>query len=231
MAIVYHPVTADAETPMPITACGPIDQPGSYALADNLFQPSGDCLTVSSDFVSIDLAGFSITSGDGSGSGIMSTRASGPAVTVKNSTISNFDFGISLRGRGNIVEGLRVLNTHNGGIEAVGIVKNNSVVNNGSFAAISGSGTVTDNYISTCDIGIQPGDGSSVRGNVVRDCRVGITAAEGTLLIGNTVRDNSSVGISVACPSAVIDNVATGSPLGQNIITGAGCVRVNNVAM
>jgi hypothetical protein len=40
--------------------CQTISQPGSYELTDNL-TTNGDCLVITADFVTIDLAGFTIT--------------------------------------------------------------------------------------------------------------------------------------------------------------------------
>jgi hypothetical protein len=52
---------ADAREPTMIKACGTISQPGSYELANNLTAtPNTDCLVITANFVTIDLAGFSI---------------------------------------------------------------------------------------------------------------------------------------------------------------------------
>jgi len=49
--------------PTQITACGPISQSGAYELANNLAFTgnSGACPEMTADFITIDLAGFSIT--------------------------------------------------------------------------------------------------------------------------------------------------------------------------
>ena len=51
-----------------ITACQTIGQPGKYSLGGNL-TAAGDCLVIAADFVSIDLAGFTIA-GNGTGAGV-----------------------------------------------------------------------------------------------------------------------------------------------------------------
>jgi hypothetical protein len=60
------------EGPREIEKCRRIDQAGSYRLVNDLtFSPTtGTCLTITADFVTIDLAGFTIT-GTGSTPGNM----------------------------------------------------------------------------------------------------------------------------------------------------------------
>ena len=57
------------EGPTEIEKCQTIEKPGSYKLVNNL-TATGDCLVITTDFVTIDLAGFLI-SGSGTGSGIL----------------------------------------------------------------------------------------------------------------------------------------------------------------
>src|SRR5262245_26996405 len=54
--------------PTRITKCQTISEAGSYMLANNLIA-AGNCLVIAEDFVTIDLAGFSIR-GNGTGTGI-----------------------------------------------------------------------------------------------------------------------------------------------------------------
>ena len=51
-----------------ITTCQTISQPGSYELANNL-TATGDCLVITADGVTIDLAGFSIVGSNTTGRG------------------------------------------------------------------------------------------------------------------------------------------------------------------
>jgi hypothetical protein len=83
--------------PTKIKQCQKIDQPGSYKLVDNL-RASGDCLVITTEGVTIDLAGFAMT-GDGTGTAIKGPQA--PAGTipqlrtvVRNGDISNFALAI-----------------------------------------------------------------------------------------------------------------------------------------
>jgi hypothetical protein len=77
--------------PKNIGVCGIISEPGSYVLTKNL-NAIGDCLTVTADYVTIDLGGFTIF-GDGTGAGIKGdgTRL---AITMRDGTITNLADGI-----------------------------------------------------------------------------------------------------------------------------------------
>jgi hypothetical protein len=97
-----------------IKRCQRIDEPGSYNLVENLYA-TGDCLVITTEGVTIDLAGFAMT-GDGTGTAIKGIQA--PAGTipqmrtvVRNGDISNFALAISLSG---IVERLRITSNQNG---------------------------------------------------------------------------------------------------------------------
>jgi prepilin-type processing-associated H-X9-DG protein len=123
---------AGAREPTPLRKCQTISQPGSYELADNL-TTNGDCLVITADFVTIDLAGFTISGGTG-GTGILATPSSGElrGIAVRNGSISNFGEGVNLAfADGSIVEGLRVSGppAFGGiGIIAQGIIKGNTAV-------------------------------------------------------------------------------------------------------
>ena len=178
---------------------------------------------ITSDFVTIDLAGFTI-----SGSGVSAltagirARASTPdgllqGLAVRNGSISRFGAGVDLSGDGSIVEGLRVFGglPNAVGISATGIVKGNTVVEIAGFlgvgTGISATGVVTGNYAFGNGTGFDIGQGSTV--------------------IGNTTTDNVRAGLVVSCPSNVTDNTATGTrELGNLVLNGEGCNNTNNVA-
>jgi hypothetical protein len=218
--------------PTAITTCQTLGQPGSYVLKQNL-TATGNCLVIMADFVTIDLAGFSIT-GSGSGNAIMNFVGTGPqrgfpGMAVRNGTISNFSqavFAFSVpEDEGAIVEGLRISGV-GGGIGARGIVKGNTVnCGAGSGVGISDFGTVAGNRVINCG-----GDGINavgvVSGNTVESNGTGIFIQG--LAIGNSAIGNG-VGISATCPSNVTDNVAINN--GKNLVlSGAGCKTKNNVA-
>jgi hypothetical protein len=243
-AIILAP-KADAQ-PTPISACPfTANQPGgSYALVGPLMA-SGTCITITRDFVTIDLAGFSIM-GNGSGTGIVAMTAPPGVlrgVAVRNGSIANFDFGVDI-GDGSIVEGLRVSNTASAGIQvSSGIVRGNSVYITegapgisvtGAGAAGTGvgnGGTVTGNYVAYAGPGIDVASAGTVRGNTTNNNdNWGIRAGSGSTIIGNTAAGNGQFGISATCPSNLTDNTATGS-FGPNLVlNGNNCHNEDNVA-
>src|ERR1700731_2816573 len=83
---------AHATAPTPINACATISTPGNFVLTKNL-TASGDCLTLTSSKINIDLNGHSI-SGDGTGNGIVGNNLTN--IVINDGTIKHFDTGIKL---------------------------------------------------------------------------------------------------------------------------------------
>ena len=218
-AIIFAPRGVQArdsrEGPIKITQCQTISQPGSYELANNLppigVAPPGTCLVITASFVSIDLAGFTI-----SGPSARGIRAQGQlhGISVRNGSISNLGNGVDLSSAdGSIVEGLRVhiIGLRRPvGISANGIIKNNTVTGSRGNG-IPATGIVTGNY---------------AFGNRIANIEVG----QGSTVIGNTTTGNEVSGIVVACPSNVTDNTATDSLQNNLVLNGEGCNNTNNVA-
>jgi len=216
------------EGPFEIDKCQTISQPGSYRLVNNFnfTDLTGTCLAITANFVTIDLAGFTITgplpSGLRTATAIAAQSSSGnlQGIAVRNGSISNFVSGVALRSAdGSIVEGLRVFGGCPCivGIDANGIVRSNIVVGIASNPAtrpgigIAATGIVTGNSVSeTAQVGILAGRGSTVIGN---------TATNGPM----------TVGILVGCPSNVTDNTAVNNT-GNLMLVGDGCTNTNNVA-
>jgi hypothetical protein len=120
---------AGAREPIKIKVCQTISEPGPYELANNITAGSSvDCLVITANGVTIDLAGFTISGGRRS---IVATPSSGQlrGIVVRNGSISGFGgAGVDLGSAdGSIVEGLRVFNGPALGIAARGIVKGNTV--------------------------------------------------------------------------------------------------------
>jgi hypothetical protein len=214
-AIILVPCSgarADAreEGPTEIAKCQTISKSGSYKLVKNLSATGGaDCLVITVDSVTIDLAGFSITGTSFQGNGI-SAGSGLEGIAVRNGSISQFQNAVDLSGAsGSIVEGLRVncRFSCNAGIRANGIVKGN-IVSDAVSLGIDATGTVTGNNASSGHFGMTVGRGSTV--------------------IGNTASGDTRAGISVACPSNVIDNTAFGLPIGLEL-SGEGCHNEDNV--
>jgi hypothetical protein len=160
---------------------------------------------ITASFVSINLGGFTISGFGGTGTpGIVATPSSGrlQGIAVRNGSIQGNGVELSAVD-GSIVEGLGVFGVPptEVGIEATGIVKNNTVVGiveqHGFGTGISASGTVTGNYVT--------GSGGT-----------GMSIGQGSTVLGNTVTNSGApgappgrgIGISVECPSNVTDNTA-----------------------
>jgi len=247
--IILPPVAAvqadeQEEGPFKIEKCQTISQQGSYKLVNNLtFSPTtsgsaiaGTCLTITAGFVTIDLAGFTITVPASIGfefnntTAIAAQSSSGnlQGIAVRNGSISGFGNGVGLSSAdGSIVEGLRVVGgcpcfSPGTGIDANGIVRGNTPV---GFASVPNSGGVG---ISATGI---------VTGNFVDANRIaGIVVGQGSTVIGNTSTGTDgqsfqAFDIAATCPSNVTDNtaLAPGGGVGRIVLFGAGCNTTNNV--
>jgi hypothetical protein len=212
------------EGPFEIEKCQTIDKPGSYKLVRNLTftGTSGSCLLITTNFVTIDLAGFTI-SGPGvvGTNGISAMEANPPplGLAVRNGSIQGFGVGVLLvNAVGIIVEGLRVAQSVQAGIQIeTGIVRGNTVVNTSSVSKSAGggifaAGTVTGNFSGFSD-------------------GAGFVIAGGSTVIGNTATNNLE-GMVAFCPSNITDNtVANNSADNLRLIPPTeGCNVTNNVA-
>jgi hypothetical protein len=220
--------------PLAIVACTAITAPGSYVVSNNLTAAGGDCLVVTSDFVTIDLDGFVISGAKG-GSGV--TQVSDRplrGIAVRNGTIVGFTQGILLSNSSAVaIERIRAIANAGDGIVAGNnaIVRDSITVGNGNNGIRLGqTALVTGN---TSDEnggnGIQVDIGGNVAGNTVgRNKRTGIATVEGANVVNNVSRNNGIDGIFMDCPSAAIANT-TSNNLGQNlhVISGA-CLSEHN---
>jgi hypothetical protein len=223
-AVILAPTAgAREEGPIEIEKCQTISQPGSYKLVNNLTFTGniGTCLDITASFVTIDLAGFTMTGGGVTTTAIVATPSSGQlrGIAVRNGSISGFGVGVDLLGGGvvdSVVEGLRVFGGVPGGlgIGANGIVRGNTVAVFGGVPGNVGTG------ISATGI---------VTGNFARGNGGGMGIGQGSTLIGNSVLDSRFVGISVDCPANLTDNTALNN--GVNLVlNGDGCHTEDNVA-
>jgi hypothetical protein len=215
---------ADArkEGPIEIEKCQTISQAGSYKLVTNLTVAEGanDCLLITANDVSIDLAGFLIRGGGPSRVGVGGFPPEGPlpsGVTVRNGSIVGFGFGVNVGGD-SLIEGLHVIGgcgrPCTTGISAGGIVKNNTV-SEVSVGGISATGVITGNVVI--------GSGEDAFG-------IGV----GSTVIGNTATEAFRAGFRVDCPSNVTDNTAVNNGSNSStpnlVLNGTGCNNTNNVA-
>ena len=230
-ALVSPPAWAD---PTVITACQTISQSGSYVVANNIeMGGSGTCLTITTNDVTINLAGFSVV---GRNSAILALGST-PQVPLHGITVRN-GYVSSLNGPavtlidavGSVVEGVHASSLEGGGIAAGGIIRGNVVSAIEGFSPGTGiavGGIVTDNFVSGFGIGIFAG--GTVRGNVAINNSVGIEVGAGSTVIGNSATGNTKAGIQADCPSNLTDNTAANN--GKNLVlNGDGCHNEDNVA-
>ncbi|MEZ4280284.1 MAG: right-handed parallel beta-helix repeat-containing protein [Myxococcota bacterium] len=190
---------------LPITIDGSAGR--SYRLTSDLVIPNQftDGIVVSTDNVSIDLAGFEIrgpvvcsgtplactpNSGGGSGVGVTSTALSG--ISVRNGSVRGLGFyGVHL-GVQSEVTNVRARSNRSSGIDV------------GTGSTVSGN-TTHQNFGG----GIVAGSGSSVSNNAVyQNAGSGIFTLEGSIVSGNTANQNDSQGIVAGAGSTVSGNAA-----------------------
>jgi len=193
--------------------CQTISQPGSYTLTKNLTS-AGDCIVIASDFVTLDLAGFTI-SGNGSSSSVGIHEAPGTAfpgfrgVVIRNGNVTNFGVGIEFFvSDGVTVENVNASANANNGL----ILLNRAVVRSSRF---------DDNG----NNGVTVGDGATITGNTAtRNGNVGFGAGTGAMIVNNVAINNKLSGISQDCPGAAIANtVSENGPT----FTGPNLVQIN----
>ena len=207
MLSTFPPAARAANGVQSIGACRTIDKSGSYVLAKNLDASAGDCLVITAGFVTIDLAGYTITGG-GTGSGISNSSNTIFDITVMNGTVTNFENGVALQGRGHVVDGVRAVN--NGGM---GISLTSPGLGPGDNQVRNSNGSRNGTF----GIAVSSLFGGGTRG--------------GDSVIGNVANGNGSGGIFVRCPSTVLNNAASqnGDPaLPTNQISAIGCTRLGN---
>ena len=218
-----------------ILKCAVITTPGFYRLIKNLpagggLLANGNCIEVTVDNVTIDLAGYTMT-GDGTGDGIANIGAR-QGIAVRDGTITGFNSGVRLDiTSGAKVEWIRALDNDEFGI-ATGnhsIVTGN-IANGNGFSGIftAGSNTITGNIASN-----NGGDGifadfrSTVTGNTARsNSGDGIQVESESTVAGNTSSDNDFIGLVARSRSTITGNTANDngtdgiSASGANTITG-----------
>jgi hypothetical protein len=191
---------ARAAAPTPINACGTISTPGNFVLTKNL-TASGDCLTLTSSNINIDLKKFTI-SGNGSGSGITGNNLQN--IVIDDGKIKGFATGINLTlSSGDVgddtIQDMIVTNNTGVGILIAGCCD--------TFANITASGNG--------GVGLKNLDCCSTVTNVVANGNGddGMDLLDCCYVVENsTAFDNAGDGIfSDDCCSAVNDTVASGN--------------------
>ena len=239
-----------------IDACQTLDKFGeTYRVTQDLSSCDETCLIVANDRITIDLQGHQIAGGcpgDNFGAGITDAGVARDSITVKNGTVSSYDFGfgIDLRASGRTTV-RNVTTSANRAAIAVGsqsLLKDCHV--SGNFTAITGGDRVqiqgcnvsdnlngisvgdqcliTSNVASRNNVGISAGERCTISHNVANNNYAGgIGAGPGSLVTSNVANDNF-VGIGVVCPATVTNNTATGNGLFNYQFLGAGCHTNNN---
>ena len=193
--------------PTSISECQLINEPGPYALANNLpgkkglldaaeghaSVNAGDCLVINSKNVTIDGNGFSI-SGDGNGYGISAIEGNKEYLTIRNVVIKDFNWGINL------------INAFFSTIENVSAISNDRY---GIVITSGQSNRIVRNFtVSNGGAGLSVSPRSIVKDNISNGNPVGIDVGNESVVSGNTANLNVSKGIVVRCPSVVTGNVA-----------------------
>jgi len=213
--------------PIQLSSCQGIFSSGAYIVTQNLANPSGDCLLLESDRVTIDLNGFSVSA---AGRGIRTVESPGTwrHLVIRNGSVSGGTGGIILSSsETTTVEGVRAT----GGTDWAILVPNESVVKDclvtGGAKGISAAGLVVGNIVSgTTGTGMAAS--GTVKDNVVAD-NGGDGLVTGGVVMGNTVTGNGGHGIVVSCPSVLVGNTASGNGGDDMALSGQGCTRAHNV--
>lgn len=197
--------------PTEITTCLTITTPGSYVLNNNL-TALGDCLVVATNFVTINLNGFSIK-GNGTGSGIKGNGTSRIGITVHDGTIRRFVRGIDFASEGIQIHIERMRLVKNSGTGAganeLAIVKDSLFSENGVGLVVGSRSVVTGNTARGNTDGIQVGSGSTIIGNTSGvNSRDGFQLDNGSTIVNNTAHSNTRFGLVVQCPSNLLGNTA-----------------------
>ena len=150
-----------------------INQPGSYYLSDNIAVTKTNGIQTTVEGVTLDLNGFRISRGSGSGGVGIDILATSPHATVRNGSISGFSYGINANGRNASFQELTVSSCTSSGMNlsfGALILSCSAHDNSGSYAIAAGSGSAIRDcavYANTVTNALVSGNGS-----VVTNCAV-----------------------------------------------------------
>jgi parallel beta-helix repeat protein len=227
-----------------IKSCGTLGTFGRiYVLAADLTS-CGDCLVVTRDRITIDLAGYTISGAcDGVGAGVTDSGTALQGTTVKNGTIKGFADGVFLaNSTSNQIPNLTSSGNSGDGINvgARSNVKGCVIEDNGLNGLIIGDfGHVQDCTI-TGHFGTEESGGSGISGgfgivgaarllvrdNDVVDNRVGILVGDSSNVSFNTASNNVFSGLFASNRSLVTGNTTNGN--GTAGITTGGNTNVSH---
>ena len=172
---------------------------------------------IEADNVTLDLNGFAITGAGGGGIGITESAESGgrAGIVILNGTIAKVGAAVFMP---------RSTRVH---IEQIHVSATTVGIALGTDAAVtSADSIVARNIVSVATgSGIFIGRNSIATGNVVSGG--GLRASQRSLITGNTV-SKSVDGITVECPSNVVENTAQGNANFDAVFVGSDCSKANN---
>lgn len=226
-----------ANTPATATATFRINSPGSYYLTGNIagaFNKNG--IEVSADNVTIDLCGFTLTSGGGTGDGIATSSgasANPENVVVLNGSISNW-VGDGIDFLSVFSPSCRIADVHATGNGGVGIKAGNGYLVERCSARLNGGGGINVGNqgilkacqtISNSTVGIVVGQGSTIDG-CLSGFNLGTVDAMRTggycAITNCTVNTSQGNGLVVGPVSTITACTINGSAL-AGISAGNGC--------
>ncbi len=222
-----------------------ISEPGSYVLTSNLTgTPGNDGIIIDSNGVTLDLNGFALVGGAGTGNGIRvegSSQSSHTAITIRNGAVTDWaGSGIdatfangghfeNLSLRSNGVDGMFVgqgntvvhcestANGHHGFIAALGSVfVGCTAKQNGSIGIRAESATVADCTLDQNQLnGMQLEGFCTVTGcTVTRSGSIGIFAWSGSTINANTLVNNQGPCVEVKDSCFVVGNTCRNNGTG-----------------
>jgi len=222
---------------------------GSYRLSGNLIVPdvNTSAIVVTADNVTIDLNGFSIigpmvcdyfqpgptgpfvTTCSPTSAFNVGIQGAGTGLSVSNGTVRGMGTGILAGINSRITNVQAVSNMIGISASSIGeIVSLCTASTNGSIGILVGGQVSGSVALRNGGAGISlVSNGSAINNLALENAGDGIDGA-GTF-VGNTSSQNVGAGISASCPSLVATNAATQNS-GGNIVTGSGCVVINNSA-
>jgi hypothetical protein len=220
---------------VPIVACSTvIAAPGAYDLVGNLSCPMGDAVTVTADFVNINLAGFTIN-GRGTGSrGIAVSAGADGVVVIGPGTIGGFETGIHV-GASSLQPGIGcgvplVPITYTNDVQIDSVTVRASRVNGIELCYVDGNSRVVNSrVVGAGGDGIQLRGTAEINATLVRDAVTGIRLEpsasnfDQVFVLASTVRDVQATAVAVSgtgqgAYAEVRDGFITGAARGIQVI-------------
>jgi parallel beta-helix repeat protein len=212
-AAASSPALMPFHTPIPVTACGALSVPGSYALATNIGPVPGGCLIVTAPDVTLDLAGHAIT-GMGVGTGILiKATADGTKIvsTLPGGEVGGFAVGIRDNSSVTVISGpdLVVADNHADGVWL--FHTKSSIVEHVNVQGSADYG-----------IRVQLSGGAVAQFNQVTKVTVygiWLETSTGAQVVGNNVIGSGTAGVYLGCSgTANLQNTTCGRPTDESMV-------------